>query len=255
MKAILELEMPKSCSECVYHRDIIEMNSFRCTALKQKLKCNKFYFKRHPQCPLQPKATNEEVEEALFHFREFERLLREIENPYIMEDIETEEQATQITDNIINLLLSRFKDLEDSIKQPKSTNDEVEEIINRIQKRTKDMTDGYIEGYLKKRVLNNWYDTLKLKTKFQQMQQEIQDLRIHNYQKKNLINKYHNIDFPDLRKQIENLEGNNQQYIQLLDKIEIKEIDNPKCTLVNGVMVGESLVNIIKELKSIGGNK
>ena len=171
-------------------------------------------------------------------------------------DSEVEGKWKQLENYVKDTLMGKIyiEELKQALTTPKISDSEYEELFMLFE-------EDYMRQTYDRFGVNETYqlkddkDWNQLKTKFQQMQQEIQDLKIDNYQQKNLINKYHNIDFPDLRKQIENLEGNNQQYKHLLDKIEIKEIDNPKCTLVNGVMVGESLVNIIKELKSIGGNK
>ena len=120
--------------------------------------------------------------------------------------------------------------------QPIATNEEGEEALRSLE---------YIGD---KDLYNGVHIQIKntLKTKFQQMQQEIERLKVSV-----MPSNQNAID--DLYKKFSLYEKQNLQYTQLLDKIELKEIDNPKCTLINGVMGGENLVNILKELKSLGG--
>ena len=133
-----------------------------------------------------------------------------------------------------------------ALDTPKISDSEVEELFMLLE-------EDYMRQTYDRFGVNETYqlkddkDWSQLKTKFQQMQQEID--RLTKYAKGFVSISHHDY------KLIQENEKKNQKYKQLLDKIELKECYNPKCTLVNGVMIGESLVNILKELKSIGGNK
>ena len=156
-----------------------------------------------------------------------------------------------------------IEELKTALHTPKINDSEVKELFDIVKdwtyqdnSNTRYITKFSIEDRLKRKKALN-----QIKTKFQQMQQEIQDLKIDNYQQKNLINKYHNIDFPNLRKQIVNLEEDNQQYKPLLDDevIKIGDIafksmtDKEKINALNEIrnVIG---VNRYNKLKSIGGN-
>ena len=174
---------------------------------------------------------------------------------------EVEGKWKQLENYVKDTLMGKIyiDELKQALTTPKISEDDLEELFDIVKdwtyqdnSNTRYVIKYSVEDRLKrKKVLN------ELKTKFQQMRQEIQDLKIDNYQQKNLINKYHNIDFPNLRKQIENLEGNNHQYKQLLDKVEIKR-EGLKF-YVKGICYEEEissyLYHDIKALKSIGGNK
>ena len=66
MKAILELEMPKSCSECELKEWGNPDFGNKCNCLITDKEVQKYMNnQRHPQCPLQPIVPNEEVESKL----------------------------------------------------------------------------------------------------------------------------------------------------------------------------------------------
>ena len=133
------------------------------------------------------------------------------------------------------IISDSLKLIKQSLTTPKISDSEVEELFDYLEQH-------YIEQHSYMDIddftpLDRDEKWKSFKTYITQMQQK-NERQLENNEK--LVNLNHRV--------IEK----NQQYKQLLDKIELEEIDNPKCTIVNGVMVGESLSNILKQLKSIG---
>ena len=172
--------------------------------------------------------------------------LKEIDN--LKECSVSDYEWVAYTLNIIKQCQNFIKttEIKQALTTPKISDSEVEELFMLLE-------EDYMRQTYDRFGVNETYqlkddkDWSQLKTKFQQMQQEID--RLTKYAKGFVSISHHDY------KLIQENEKKNQKYKQLLDKIELKECYNPKCTLVNGVMIGESLVNILKELKSIGGNK
>ena len=129
--------------------------------------------------------------------------------------------------NLINLCGRIEKAL-----QPIATNEEVEEVLERLE---------YIGD---KDLYNGVHIQIKntLKTKFQQMQQEIENRNEFEI---------------ELRKMIIERENKLKKYKQLLDKIDLEELgvnDGWGNWYPLKEMEPPSIYNILKELKSLGGN-
>ena len=77
-----------------------------------------------------------------------------------------------------------------------------------------------------------------IKQAFTDMQQEIQNLKIDIYQKNNLIDKYHKVDFPNDRKEIELL----QSKLDKIEKVMKNTISNQNVyvDLINGILKEET---------------
>ena len=120
-------------------------------------------------------------------------------------------------DRIINLIEAHLKTLEcydiplqmwltelRGTQQPTITNEQViivNEILINFSKRK------YNNRYLTNRDQTMLYTINEIfTTHITQLEQQVQDLKIDNYQIGNLIKKYHNIEFPNLRKEISQLE-------------------------------------------------
>ena len=250
----LTIRTPKSCSECEYSLNVGHRNM---CVLNKKIENIYHTRKRHPQCPLQPIVSNEEVET-----KRLVELNVEIVNALLGYECD------------LNELIPRIDNHFEALQQPKISDSEVEELIEECR------------NYLP----NLEYENLVLK--FQQMQQEIEELRAEaDITFQTLINqkegtvtvseeRFNELDKNDLKlykyKQMQQeierlkddvateaseglalsiecglLEKQNNQYKQLLD--EISGIIGLKASTPFPMTKEEMEVyNILKQLKTLG---
>ena len=96
MKAILEIEMPKSCGEC----DIVDLDNgiHYCNVIGEQIK-NNIYTKRHPNCPLKPINDSE----AMGALKEYQLFKQFINDRFIDYHIKCQSNETMADNEIRNL--------------------------------------------------------------------------------------------------------------------------------------------------------
>ena len=212
----LTIRTPKSCSECEYSLNVGHRNM---CVLNKKIENIYHTRKRHPQCPLQPIVSNEEVET-----KRLVELNVEIVNALLGYECD------------LNELIPRIDNHFEALQQPKISDREVEECLHTLIQCRYELSEYDYEPKVQEA-----YQGLKLYIK--QMQQEIERLKddVATEASEGLA----------LSIECGLLEKQNNQYKQLLD--EISGIIGLKASTPFPMTKEEMEVyNILKQLKTLG---